>query len=236
MLRATASSLLAAIDAGARGLSYLDPRLAGTRLERDHVGAVDPGSLGIEVTALQLPVPGDAPVQDLPVQRGHHLNPARPVLRHELPGERRQVHPGHAHEPPALEARVAARSIPEAQLANHDRVARVVGMPIGEELDVAQPERLLALDTELEHEAVGQVDQVLVGNRTSAHDRRLPVIDAVGVGAGVVHLVDVLPLRRAPNAEVAVARRGQRLPQPLLARIEAAVCKHEAVGLVFLFG
>ena len=101
-------------------------RLARARLQRDHVGAVDPRALRVEVTALELAVAGDALVQDPPVERRHHLDPARPVLRRELPGDRRLVHAVHAHEAAAVQAGLPARSVPEAQLADDQRVAEVV--------------------------------------------------------------------------------------------------------------
>ncbi len=221
--------LAAAIDARARGLGDFNPRLTGSRLQRDHVGAVDPGSLRIEVTALELPVAGDALVHDPPVERRHDLDGPRPVLRRQVPGECGLVHAVHAHEAAAPQSGLPARSIPKAQLAHDQRVAEVVLVPVGEELDVAEPTGLLSLDAELEHEPIRKVDQILVGHRMNAHDGRPSVVDAVRVGARVVRLVRVLPLRAAPRAEVAVARRGQGFPQPFFGGIETVVDEQEVV-------
>src|SRR3712207_8933528 len=50
-----------------------------------------------------------------------------------------------------------------------------------------------------------------IQDRPSAHDRGLPVVAAVNVGARVVHVVGVGPLGGAPRAEIAVDRKSTRL-------------------------
>ena len=99
----------------------------------------------------------------------------------------------------------------------------VVVMPVGQELHVVEPDRVRALDTQFQHEPVGQVDQVLVEHRATTQDRGLTVEAAVGVGARVVDGPRVLPLGRPPGAEIAVAGRGQRLTQALGRGVEPVV-------------
>src|ERR1022692_268027 len=135
----------------------------------------------------------------------------------------------HAHEPPAAQRRLTAGRVAEAQLADHRRAADIELMPVAEQLDVGEPDRILALDAQLKHQPVGQVDEILVEHGHAAEDRRLAVVNAVPVRAGVMHAVGVLPLRRAARAQVTVARRGQRLAKPLLGRIETLVDEREAV-------
>ena len=57
-------------------------------------------------------------------------------------------------------------------------------MAVAEQLDFGQPDRVPALDPELEHEPVGEVDEVLVEHRHAAEDGRLPVVDPMGIGPG----------------------------------------------------
>src|SRR6266566_1564537 len=136
---------------------------------------------------------------------------------------------GHAHEPAAAERRLTAGAVAEAQLADHRRGTDLELVPVAEQLDVGEPDRILALDAQLEHQPVGQVDEILVEHGHAAEDRCLAVVAAVHVRARVVHAVGVLPPRRAARAQVAVARRGQRLAKPLLGRIEPLVDEREAV-------
>ncbi len=96
-------------------------------------------------------------------------------------------------------------------------------MLIAQELDIRQAHRLLAANPELEHEPVCKIDEVLVAHWAAAHDGRLPVIAAMCVGARIVDVVHVGPLGAATRAEIAVASRGQHLPQPLLFRHEGVV-------------
>src|SRR5260370_32646095 len=136
---------------------------------------------------------------------------------------------GHAHEPTAAQRRLTAGRVAEAQLADHGRGADLELVPVVEQLDIGETDGILALDAELEHQPVGQVDEILVEHRHAAEDRRLAVVSAVHVRARVMQAVGVLPLRRAARAQVAVARRGQRLAKPLLGRIETLVDEREAV-------
>src|SRR5258708_5116764 len=62
-----------------------------------------------------------------------------------------------------------------------------------------------------------------------AADRSPGVVGPLHIGAWVVHAGGVLPLRGAPRARETVARRGQRLTQPLPGRVEAFVPNHDTV-------
>jgi hypothetical protein len=73
------------------------------------------------------------------------------------------------------------------------------------------------------------VDQILVEHRPAAQDRRLTVVAAVHVGAGIMHTAGFFPLRRATRAQVAIARRGQRFAKPLRLRLKAVKCEQETV-------
>jgi len=102
-------------------------------------------------------------------------------------------------------------------------------VPVVEQLDVGQAERVRASDPQLEHEPVGQVHKILVEHRDTAEDGRLAVVHAVGVGPGVVNAVGVLPLGGGARAEVAVAGRGQDFAQALLVGIKALVGERESL-------
>ena len=210
-------------DGGASRLTDVVVRLTCLGLQRDHLGPERPGRGRLEVASLELPVASDTTVGHAPVDRRDDLHVAGPVLGRERPFDARVVHIGHADEPPAPQRRLTAAAVAEPHLPADRRTADVELVPVVERLDLGEPDRGLALDPQLEHEPVRQVDEVLVQDGQPAQDRRLTVVGAVSVGAGVVHPVGVLPLGRAPGAEVAVARGGERLPQTLLCRVETLV-------------
>jgi hypothetical protein len=54
----------------------------------------------------------------------------------------------HAHEAAPPQARLATLPIAEAQLAHDHRVAEVVRVAVGEQLDVGEPDGLAALDAQ----------------------------------------------------------------------------------------
>ena len=118
--------LAAAEHPRARRLGDLDARLAGAGLQRDHVDALDPGALRVEVSSLQVAVAGHPLVDHPAVERGHDLDPAGPVPRRQVPADRRLVHAVHADEAAAAQAGLPSRPVAEAQLADHQRVADVV--------------------------------------------------------------------------------------------------------------
>ena len=212
--------LAAAEHARAGGLGDVDVRLARLDVQGDDLRPERARRDGVEVAPLELAVARDAAVRHAPVERRHDLDRTRPVLRGERPLDRGLVGVGHAREAPAAQRRLAPAAVAEAQLADDHRGPDVVFVAVFQELDVAEADRVLVVDLELQHEPVGEVHEVLVEDRPPAHDRRLTVVEAVRVRAGVVDVVGVLPLSRAARAEVAVARRGQRLAQPLLGRVE----------------
>jgi hypothetical protein len=102
-------------------------------------------------------------------------------------------------------------------------------MTVIEQFHVGEPDHVPAHDTQLEDQPVRQVDEVLVEHGQAAQDRRLAVVTAVHVGAGIVHAVGVLPLRRAACAQVTVARRGQRLAKAFSLGIKAVIREQETV-------
>ena len=179
------------------------------------------------MAALELLVAGHAGVGHPPVDRRHHLDPARPILGCQRPLDPGMMNVGHAHEPSAAQRRLTAAAIPEAQLSDHRRVADIELVAIGEQVDIGEPDRLLALDPQLEDQPVGQVHQILVEHRQSPENRRLAVVNPVPVRARVVHAVGILPLRGPTRTHVAVARRGQRLPKPLRRRLEPFIRQRE---------
>ena len=119
------------------------------------------------------------------------------------------------------------RSIAEAQLAGHHATADVERVAIGQHLYVGQPDRVLALDPQLEHRPVGQVDQVLIDHRDASEDRRLAVVDAMDIGPGVMRAIGVLPLGCPARAEVTVPGRGQNLAQTLRIGVIALVAERK---------
>ena len=195
--------------------------------ERDHLRPERTRRDRVEVAALELLVARHAGVGHAPVDRRHHLDPARPILGRQRPLDPGMMNVGHAHEPSAAQRRLAAAAIPESQLSDHRRVANIELVAIGEQVDIGEPDRLLALDPQLEDQPVGQVHQILVEHRQSPENRRLAVVNPVPVRARVVHAVGILPLRGPTSTHVAVARRGQRLPKPLRRRLEPFIRQRE---------
>ncbi len=183
--------------ARAGGLGDVDVRLARLDVQRDDLGAERTRRDGVEVAALEVAVARDAAVGDAAVERGDDLDAARPVLRRQPPLDRGLVGVRHAHEAPAAQGRLAPAAVAEAQRPADHGDADVVLVAVLEQLDVADADRVLALDAQLQHEPVGKVDEVLVEDRPAAHDRRLAVVEPVGVRARVVDVVGVLPLRRS---------------------------------------
>ena len=181
-------------------------------------------------------VPRDSGVPHHAVQRGDHLHAARPVLRDQRPLDARVVGVGHADEPAAVKRRLAAAAVAEPHMAHDGRVADVELVPVVEELDIREPDRVLPLDAELQHQPVRHVDKIFIQNGQAAHDGRLSVVPPVHIGSRIVHAVcDLplrrgdLPLRRTPGAQVAVAGGGQRLAKPLRSGIETLVAEQVAV-------
>ena len=222
--------LVGAEDVGAGGLGEVEVRLAGLNLQRDDFGAERPRGDRVEVAALEIRVAGDAAVRHAPVDRGDDLDPARPVLRGDHPFDRSLVMVGHADEATTAQAGLPPGQVSEAHRPGEERVANVVLVAVLEQFDVVQADRVVALDPQLEHEPVGQVDEVLVEDGTPAHKRRLAVVAAVRVRPRVMGATRVLPLGRAACAEVAVAGRGQGLAQALPVGLEVVVGDDRLVG------
>src|SRR6185437_4017963 len=147
----------------------------------------------------------------------------------EGPLDRGVVNVGHADEPAAFERGLPAAAVTETQLADESRVPDVEVMPVADQFDAGKPDHILAFDTQLEDQPVRQVDQVFVEYGLAAEDRGLAVVSAVRIRARIVHAVGVFPLRRATCTQVAVARGGQGLPQPLDLGIETVIGEQETV-------
>src|SRR5580693_6419337 len=128
-----------------------------------------------------------------------------------------------------MQRRLPAVEITETNVADDSRVPDVQFMAVTEQIHVGEPDHFLALDAQLEDQPVRHVNKILVEHRHAAQDRRLAVVTAVYVGAGIVHTVGFFPLRRATRAQVAVACRGQRFAKPLRLRLKAVICEQETV-------
>ena len=219
--------LAATEDAGPGGLSDVDVRLPGPHLQSDGLRAERSGGYRVEVATLQFAIAGDHLVGHPAVEAGDHLDSTRPVLGCQRPLDAGLVAMGHAHEAAAAQHRLPAGAVTEAQHPLHHRQPDVVRVLVGDQFDVVEPDRFPALDAQLEHQPVRQVDKVLVQDRAAPEDGGLPVEPAVDVGAWIVDAAGVLPLGGAAGAEVAVACRRQRLPQALGAGVEVVIdeCK-----------
>ena len=90
----------------------------------------------------------------------------------------------------------------------------------GDRVDV---EPVAVIDTEGQREPVGKIDQALVVDLGSRDIIDEPVVHPGHVGTRIVDIVHVVPLGAATRAEIAVAGRGQHLPQPLLLGLEGVV-------------
>ena len=93
-----------------------------------------------------------------------------------------------------------ALMITEREVAAHGREPDVKLVAVTEQIHVGEPDHVPALDAQLEDQPVRQVDEILVEHGQAAQDRRLAVVTAVRIGAGIVHAVSVFPLRRAAHA------------------------------------
>ena len=213
----------------AGGFTDVHVRLSRLDLQRDDLGAEGPRADARDVAALELVVTRHAAVHHATVDRRDDLHPAGPVLGLEGPLEPGMVHVGHAHEPPAPQRRLPPGPVAEAQCTHDHRVPDVELVPVLEQLHLPETHRVLTVDAQLQHEPVGEVHQVLVQHRPPPEDRRLAVVDAVGVGARIVDGVCVLPFCGAARAEIPVARRGQSLAQALLDGLESLVGQREPV-------
>ena len=136
---------------------------------------------------------------------------------------------GHADEPAAGQRCLPTGPVTKAKGPPDRGAADVELVTVAEQFDVGEPDRVLTFDAQLQDEPVRQVDEVFVEDGQAAKDRGLAVVAAVRVRSRVVDAVGVFPLRRAAGTQVAVARGGQRLPQPLGRRVETVVSEQETV-------
>ena len=179
-------------------------RLPGLGLQRDHLWPKRPRGNGVQVAALQLPVAGDTAIAHPAVDRRDDLDVPRPVLRNQRPLDPRVVRIAHADEPAAVQCHLPAAEITETNLADDSRVPDVQFVSVTEQIHLGEPDRLPALEAQLEDQPVRHVNKILVEHGHAAQDRRLAVVTAVYVGTGIMHAVGVFPLHRAARAQVAV--------------------------------
>jgi hypothetical protein len=128
-----------------------------------------------------------------------------------------------------LRARRPTVEITETNVADDSRIPNVQFVAVTEQIHVGEPDRIPALDAQLEDQPVRHVNKILVEHGHAAQDRRLAVVTTVYVGAGIMHTVGFFPLRRAARAQVAVARRGQRFAKPLRLRLKAVIREQETI-------
>ena len=210
-------------NAGTGRLGDVEVGLAGLNPQRDRLVAECARCIRVEMTTPQIKVASDIAVGDPAVQRGDHLDTTRPVLRGEDPLDSGLVAVGHADESTAAQHGLAACPVAEPDASLHRRRLDVVAVPVAQQVNVVQPDRVPTLDSQLEHQPVGKIHQIFVEHRASAHDRGLAVVTAVGIGARIVRRAHVFPLGCATRAEVAVAGRGQCLAQALRGSVEVDV-------------
>ena len=215
--------LVNAEQAGPRGLP--DPDVGVPRLhhQRDRVAAEGPARPRNEVIAAQAPVASDARVGHRPVEPRADLEPPRPVLGDDGGLERRQVRFGHAHQPALPHAGGAAVRIAETERPAQHPGAQVELLQVRQDLDAAQIQPVTARRAEREDQPVGQVHEVLVLDGPAGDLGPQPVVDARGVGAGIVDLVGDGLRGRSAGGEHPVPQGAERLSEPLLRREEALV-------------
>jgi hypothetical protein len=107
------------------------------------------------------------------------------------------VRVAHADEPAAVQRRLPAAEITETNVADDSRVPDVQFVAVTEQIHVGEPDRLPALDAQLEDQPVRHVNKILVEHGHAAQDRRLAVVTAVYVGTRIMHAVGVFPLLAA---------------------------------------
>ena len=109
------------------------------------------------MAAFQLLVARDAAIAHPAVDCRHHLDAPRPVLRDERPLDPGVVSVRHADKPAALQCRLPAAAIAEAEVADDGRVPDVELVAVAEQLDVGEPDRVLALDAQLRTSQFGKL-------------------------------------------------------------------------------
>ncbi len=184
--------LIASEHARAGGVTDVQIRLPGLGLQRDDLGTERPRADRVQVAAFQLLIAGDTRIAHPAVDRRDHFDAPRPVLRDKRPLDPGVVRVGHADEPPAAQRGQPPEVVAEAETANHGCAPDVQFVAVIEQLNVREPDHVLALDAQLKNQPVRHVDKILVENRQAAQDRRLTVVTAMDVGGGVMHAVGVL--------------------------------------------
>src|SRR6266545_2847887 len=198
-------------------------RLGRLDLQVDRLGV----HLGLaehrQMATVQVAVALDPRVDHPAVQPGANLQRPRPVLGREgglQPGEMLVL---HAHEAALHHAGPPALVVPPRQVPDERPMAQVQLEAVLQDVGLPDVEPRPAGDPQLQHQPVGDVDQVLVLDPAAGDLGDQPVVEAGQVGAGVVDPVGAGLRQRSAGHEVAVAQRAQRLAQPLPGGVEAVV-------------
>ena len=213
----------------------IDLRAHGSRLQKGAaLPLADPDRL--EVPGVQLPVAGHPVVGHGAVEAGAHGKAPGPVHGADRVADRPQVGVVHARDPAAFDRRDPAFLVLEGQRALHHGFAQTQGVPVVQDLHVqgaakaGSARRQAVADSQLDRQPVRAVDQIVVDDRLAVDHAREAVVHPGNVRARVVdHLIGPVALEGPPGAEVAVAHRGQCLPQALSGGLEAVVAQGPAV-------
>ncbi len=214
--------------AGAGREGDAQARLPGLDREGHRLLVHEGGRERDEVAAVELAVAGDARVRHAAVEAAHQLEPARPVLGHDGELDRGEVRLAQVDEAPALEERAPPGAVAQAHAARQDPPPQVELLSVLEHLQVRRGEPVPARGPRAEAQPVGEVDEVLVLDRSARDLGDQPVVAPGHVGAGVAGSVGLGLLPRAARREEAVAQRAQRFAQALPGGVPALVDERPA--------
>ena len=176
-----------------------------------------------EVTRGEAPVAGHAAILNTAIDRGQHLELARPSERRDRGlqgGDTRVVHRDQAT---LRYRRAPAHTVAKAEHSGQDATPDVQLQRVFGEVDLVDVEPGPTLDPEGERQPVGEIDQVLVLDFPPRHVRGQPVVHAPGVGTWIMGSVGFDLRASTAGGEHTVAQGAQCLAQALLFRVVTLV-------------
>src|SRR5450755_3913720 len=96
---------------------------------------------------------------------------------------------GHAHESRLSDASHPPSAVPDSQRPSQRGSAKVELLRELKNVDAPELEPWSPVDTEAEHEPIGDVDKALVLDRVPGQLRRAPIVQTSHVGSGIVDAV-----------------------------------------------
>ena len=192
-----------------------------------------PGRVGLEVSGREVAVASHPGVGHVPVEGGQDLELTIEPFGDKCRLQGAEVDAGHRDQASLGDSEATAVLIDEPGDAAQHALAQIELDPMlshfGTVFVDPGPGLTSDDDPEPQHQPVGDVDDALVLDGATLHDRAQPVVQAGHIGAGVVHVAGPRFRKGTSGGEVAVADGAQRLAQSLLVRVEAVVGQEPVV-------